>query len=147
MMWMESGDVFAVGNAGYVLAPSNDPKIGILVEVDGIKVWAVVDTGSPYLVCSLELARQIELSGMDQLGTIELRTHVGTIGGRLYRLPVSFIASEGVSVQIEATVVVPNLDQTVWQNARTFLGFRDCLDRLRIAIDPSEEKFYFGPHP
>jgi hypothetical protein len=147
MLWLESGDVFAVGSAGYSLAPSSDPKIGIRVEVDGIKVWAVVDTGSPYLVCSLELARQIEVSAMDQLGTIELRTHVGSIRGSLYRLPLRFIASEGVSVEIETTVVVPDLDQTLWQNARTFLGFRDCLARLRFAIDPSEEKFYFGPHP
>jgi len=28
----------------------------------------------------------------------------------------------------------------------TFLGYRDCRDRLRFAIDPSE-RFYFGPHP
>ena len=147
MLWLESGGIFAVGNAGYSVAPAGDPKVRLRVEVDGIKVWAVVDTGSPYLVCSLEPARQIHLSGTGQLGTTELRTHVGTIRGDLYRLPVRFIATEGISVEIEATAVVPDLHQAVWHNAPTFLGFRDCQDRLRFAIDPSEEKFYFGPHP
>ena len=59
MLWLESGGIFAVGNAGYSLFPSDDPKLGVRVEIDGIEVWAVVDTGSPFLICSLELAAQI----------------------------------------------------------------------------------------
>ncbi len=84
---------------------------------------------------------------MDKIGTVELRSHSGKIRGDLYRLPLKFLAAEGESVELEATAFVPNFDQSIWQNAPTFLGFRDCLDRLRFAIDPSEEKFYFGPHP
>ncbi len=147
MLWLESGGIFAVGNARYSLFPPDDPKLGLWVEIDEVLVLAVVDTGSPYLVCSLELAAQMNVSGMDKIGTAALWAHSGKIRGDLYRLPVKFLAAEGTSVEIVATAVVPHPNQSAWHNAPTFLGFRDCLERLRFAIDPSEEKFYFGPHP
>jgi hypothetical protein len=73
-------------------------------------------------------------------------TNRGTLSGDLYRLPLRLIASEGNAIEIQATAIVPDLNQDHWRDAPTFLGFRDCLDRLRFAIDPSEEKFYFGAY-
>jgi gag-polyprotein putative aspartyl protease len=147
MLWLESGGVFASGKADFSFSPPDNPKLWVRVEVDGIPTLAVVDTGAPYLVCSLELAAQLKVSDMERLGSAEIRTHSGTIRGGLYRLSLKFIATEGDSVQVEATGVVPDLDQSHWRASPVFLGFQSCLDRLRFAVDPSEEKFYFGPCP
>jgi hypothetical protein len=130
MLWLESGAIFAVGKADYSLSPPEDPKLNVGVEVDGIHTLVVLDTAAPFLLCSLWLATQLDVSKFD-----------------LYRLPLRLIASEGNAIEIQATAIVPDLNQDHWRDAPTFLGFRDCLDRLRFAIDPSEEKFYFGPYP
>ncbi len=62
MPWLESGSLFAVGFTHYSLFPPNDLKLSVWVAIDGALVLAVVDTGSPYLVCSLELAAQMNIS-------------------------------------------------------------------------------------
>jgi hypothetical protein len=147
MLWLESGAIFAVGKADYSLSPPEDPKLNVGVEVDGIHTLVVLDTAAPFLLCSLWLATQLDVSKFDRIGSTRIVTNRGTLSGDLYRLPLRLIASEGNAIEIQATAIVPDLNQDHWRDAPTFLGFRDCLDRLRFAIDPSEEKFYFGPYP
>ena len=145
MLWLESGEVFAVGRVAYSLFPPGDSRLIVPIEIAGIEAFAIVDTGAPYLVCNLELAERIGVSGFDNIGSAQLRTHRGQISGGLHRLPLKLIADEGVSVEIDATALVPDPDQLSWRYAPVFLGFVGCLERVRFAVDPREEKFYFGP--
>ena len=145
MLWLESGGIFAVGAARYAFFPPENPKLTLRVEIGDIVSLAVVDTAAPYLVCSLELSGQIDITRAAKLGSTEIRTHRGILRGSLYRLSLRFIATEGNSTEIEATAVLPDPDQSHWRDAPTFIGFLGCLERLRFAIDPPEEKFYFGP--
>ncbi len=147
MLTLDSGGQFASGVTDYVLEPVEDPRLTLSVEIDGIQTSAVVDTGAPYLVRSLKLATQINLSNYGRLGSKALGTRFGTIRGGMYRLPVRLIATDGGDLEIEATAVVPDSDQGHWSDAPTFLGFVGCLERLRFAVDPANQKFYFGPCP
>jgi hypothetical protein len=100
----------------------------------------VLDTGAPYFICSPEVAAQINLS--DTIGPKTLDTRLGKVRGILYRGTVSFPAEEGDSIDIDATVFVP--DSEVWRKQPSFLGLSDCLDRLRFAVYASTQSFYFG---
>jgi len=71
--------------------------------------------------------------------TTRISTRLGTIGGQLLRLPLTFIADEGRSLDLDATFFVSR----EWRGA-TFLGYVGLLDRLRIALDSPSNLFYFG---
>ena len=47
---------------------------------------------------------------------------------------------------VDATVFVPDLkpDQA-WGDLPSFIGLSGCLERMRFAVDPATEMFYFGP--
>lgn len=45
----------------------------------------------------------------------------------------------------DVTAFVPHLTPGENWPFPTFLGWHCCLERIRFAIDPAEEKFYFGP--
>jgi hypothetical protein len=60
----------------------------------------------------------------------------------LYRAAVLLIATQGESAELEVTAFVP--DDETWNDEPLFLGFFNCLDRVRFAIDPVAERFYFG---
>jgi len=61
------------------------------------------------------------------------------VEGRLERTAVSILADEGDSLDIEATAFV----SPDWKDV-TFLGYSGLLERIRFAIDPRENLFYFG---
>jgi hypothetical protein len=147
MLRSRDGAEFASGYSKYSFVPPQDPKLNVRIEVDVIQTLAVSDTAAPFLVCNLWLASQLDFSKFDRIGSTRIGTNRGPLIGDLDRLPLRLLASEGSAVEIQATAVIPGFDQDHWRDAPTFLRFRDCLERLRFAIDPSEEKFYFGPHP
>jgi hypothetical protein len=52
-------------------------------------------------------------------------------------------ADEGDSIDVEITAFVPVSEE--WPaNLPSFVGLTGCMDRMRIAIDPGTELFYFG---
>jgi hypothetical protein len=116
--------------------------IRIPIAVEGFGVEAIVDTGAPYLICEPELAEQIDFSRFSEEGSAQLRTHLGTIRGKLYRVELRLLAEEGGPIALQVTAYVPERDR--WGNNPTFLGFQGCLERFRFAVDPSSEQFYFG---
>jgi hypothetical protein len=111
MLRFESGANFASGVTKYSFEPAADPKLNVQVEIDGIQTLAVVDTAAPYLVCSLWLATQLDLSSADKIGSKQIDTYRGTLRGGLYRLALQVLASEGNGIEIQATAMVPNPDQ------------------------------------
>ncbi len=59
--------------------------------------------------------------------------------GALYRLPVRIHADEGESLEVEATVFL----SPDWPGPN-FVGYQGLLQRIRFAVDPETNLFYFG---
>lgn len=116
-------------------------KLLIPVEIEGIRATALVDTGAPYLVCAPEVAEQIAFSG--ELERTSLSTRLGKVTGPLRRGRVRLIAANGgEGIEFEATIFVPENEE--WRDKPSFLGFYCCLERIRFAVDPHKDMFYFA---
>ena len=88
----------------------------------------------------------LDLELAQALGVLELHgeparihTRYGYVEGRLERIPLILVADEGSSLDLETTFLVSR----DWPG-KTFLGYTGFLDRLRIALDPPVNDFYFG---
>jgi hypothetical protein len=104
----------------------------------------VIDTGGAFLVIDPELAAIV---GADRDTAIaEERIHIrGFIRrGTIHRLPVTLVATAGVSLTFEATAFVPELEHGETWPLPSYLGWQGCLDRIRFAVDPADEVVYFG---
>ena len=102
-------------------------------------ILAQLDTGAAWSVLDTEIAEDLGL--FDELGEhIELSTRVGTMEGILVRTPFTLVADEGSSLRIGATDFISR----DWGQG-TFLGYGGLLERIRFAIDPGENDFFFGP--
>ncbi|GAB4431459.1 MAG: hypothetical protein Fur0044_29050 [Anaerolineae bacterium] len=59
-------------------------------------------------------------------------------------MSLSLQAETGDGVEVEATVFVPTLaPNDTWPHPN-FIGLDGFLTRIRFAIDPTENTFYFG---
>jgi len=76
---------------------------------------------------------------LDAVSDTHLLTRFGRLTGNLLRFRTFLVASEGESVEIEATWFVC----TDWPGPMV-LGWRGCLERIRFGFDPGEEIFYFA---
>lgn len=135
-------EVFASGRAKYLDqatdAPEPTAKIFVKVNLLGIPVLAQFDTGAAYSMLDREVAEVLGLlDGEGESTTIH--TRLGPVTGRLERVPVLLEADEGISLDIEATFLVSR----DW-SGKTFLGYTGLLDRIRVALDPPVNFFYFG---
>lgn len=104
-------------------------------------VLAVLDTGADWSVLNTETAEELGLFGIEG-ESISLSTRYGTIAGYLVPAPVTLIADDGDSLRIDATVFI----SAEWpKDAGTFLGYSGFLERIRFAVDPQKNDFFFGP--
>ena len=115
-------------------------KVFVKVELGGLDTtWlAQVDTGAAYSVLEAGAARALGLFGV-QGYSMRLSTRSGDLRGQLIRIPLTLIADEGESLDLEATFFVSQ----DWHGG-TFLGYTGLLDKLRIALDSPANQFYFG---
>ncbi len=121
-------------------APEATAKIFVQVEFSGIGIplLAQLDTGAAYSTLETELAEALNvLDGDGQAATLD--TRLGKVNGRLERVPITLLADEGQSLEIEASFFVSRQ----W-SGKTFLGYTGLLDQIRIALDPPSNLFYFG---
>lgn len=136
------GSSFATGSAAFVDTDQADvsPKIYVRVRPADLPapVLAQLDTGAAWSVLHAEIARRI--GALDTDGeSLTLSTRTGNVRGKLVRAPMSLIADAGESLALEATFFV----SSDWTHG-TFLGYAGLLERIRFAIDPSRNLFYFG---
>lgn len=139
------GAQFATGRTRFLDEDSSayegTAKIFIKIEPSnlGFTVLAQLDTGCPWSILKPDIAEIMNL--MDQEGQHEkLNTRFGTVDGQLKRTQITILADDGESIVVETTVFVP----TEW-SAGNFLGYGGLLERLRFAVDPQQNFFYFGP--
>lgn len=118
----------------------DEPKIYAQVVPGDWKtpVLAQLDTGAAWSVLDSEIAEELGL--FDERGEqAKLSTRLGLMNGTLVRVPFTLIAEEGESLRLDATVFVSR----EWREG-TFLGYGGLLERIRFAIDPSANNFFFG---
>lgn len=152
LLHFENGDSFATGATIYEYRPVTErettPRIVISVKIGDVTTLAFVDTGGVYAICSPEIANDLNLDPMGGEPADPISWRGMSLRGLLYRIPLTIIAEEGASLQIEPTFFVPELqpNQTWDEDFPCVLGMYLCLERLRFAVDPASENptFYFG---
>ena len=145
LLRFQDGRPFAQGACNYLYRPvpreETTPRIIVQVQVEGIETQAIVDIGGVYLVCEPQIAGLLKLKPADALRTDKLTIRGFTYSGHIHRVSLTLLAQEGQSIRLEATAFVPHFPQ--W-NLPSFMGLSGCLERLRFAVDPDTDTFYFG---
>lgn len=143
-----TGAEFSLGSCEYTSRPATGgeqlTRLFIPIEIENVRTDAVVDTGGAYLILNPELAAELEIDSNDALGVEKINIRGEVRSGSLHRLQVVFAASEGVGLPVEVTVFVPALFPGESWALPSFVGWHGCLERLRFALAPAEERFYFG---
>jgi hypothetical protein len=123
-------------------------RINVPARFDSILTNAVVDTGAPWCILSPDEALELGISSADGdewVSEFWLRGY--RVSGRLHRLPVTLEATAGNSITVDATVFVPELGPEQEWYVPNFLGLSGFLERIRFAVDPVNNLFYFGAIP
>jgi hypothetical protein len=147
-LFLENGSPFSTGATPYIDAHPRDDepslRLVITVEIGGTTTDAIVDTGGVYCICDPDLLALVDMPEEEALDSVNLLIRGVTRPGALYRLPLTLIAEEGKHLTIETTAFVPQLQPDESWNLPTFLGLQGCLERLRFAVDPVTNTFFFG---
>ena len=138
-----NGEVFAVGCARFfdsLDGPEPTAKIYVRVLPGDIElpILAQVDTGAAWSILERDIAEELDL--FDKGGhLVTLSTQRGTVSGRLVRAPIALLADEGDSLRVDATLFVSQ----DWEHGN-YIGYCGFLERIRFAVDPQTNDFYFG---
>ncbi|MEI6330530.1 MAG: hypothetical protein WCP16_14930 [Pseudanabaena sp. ELA645] len=148
LLQFKDGNSFASGALTYTYRPINSQettnRIIIPIEIgNGIKIEAVLDTGAPYVILDPNLAPLAGFTPELVLSEESMLIRGVKLSGKIARLGFSLRADEGDDMDIEATGFVPD-SADLWNNFPSFLGQAGFLERIRFAIDPTQDKFYFG---
>lgn len=98
---------------------------------------ALLDTAAHWCVLTPELAE--ELGYLVAAGSVRLSSRFGDFRGELVRIPLTLLEDTGDPLIIEATWFVCE----DWPGPLV-IGWKGGLERLRFALDPREDAFYFG---
>lgn len=141
------GAPFSVGRAVFhddlpTSWQSSSARVYVKIAVDGIgqPLLALLDTGADYSVLEREIAEEAGLTEAEGRA-ITIKHREGTTPGRLVRANVTVLADEGVGLNVDATVFIPD---DGWPAGRNFIGYSGFLERIRIALDPQSNDIYFG---
>jgi len=144
MLLLLGGERFSTGRAQFFDdAPGvaeGTARIYVKVEPEGLggSILALVDTGAPWSILATDVAREVGL--LTEMGEPEtILTPLGRMRGRLQNTTLTILADEGQSLEVQATVFV----SPDWP-AGNFLGYAGLLERIRFAVDPQRNDFYFG---
>jgi len=56
---------------------------------------------------------------------------------------MKLLADVGQHLELQATVFVPDAEE-LWGDFPSFIGLSGFLERIRFAVDPLTDTFYFG---
>lgn len=144
MLHRQDGAVFTTGRSLYSdRAPGSEPTAKIFVKI-GIEalpgpIVAQLDTGAAWSMLDAEVAEAMDLLGGGG-EPAPISTRLGRVVGRLERTDLEILADDGDSLTVQATVWV----SPEWHGGN-FLGYAGLLQNIRLAVDPSDNSFYFGP--
>lgn len=124
-----------------------DPTARIVVDVlvSGELSSFIVDTGAPWCVLNPKIAQPLIDAGQAEEmhpGAYIIRGH--KYDGMFFRLDLTLQDEVGNGIVIDTTLFVPTLQHDEEWMHPNFLGLVGFLDRIRFAVDPPENAFYFG---
>lgn len=135
---------FATGACTFIdTAPGTlyEARIFVPVRLAGldVDVTAMVDTAAPWCVLEGAIANLYADREASLVPRQRLSSRLGDHTGDLHRSPITLLADEGDSLTVEATIFVcPD-----WPGPNV-IGYNGLLERIRFAVDPSLNTFYFG---
>jgi hypothetical protein len=145
---LEDGSVFAQGACTYRYDPATEygctPCIIVPVRIEEMNTEAVVDTGGLYLICNPELRDLVNPDPANSLGTGQVKVQGVTISGTIHRLSLTLQAITGESLSLEVTALMPDPQSPLLWDLPAYMGMFGCLERMRFAVDPNTDIFYFG---
>jgi hypothetical protein len=130
------------GRAGYAADSVEGPyqlSVGVECLVGEFAINALLDTGSQWCVLPAKIALALDEATASHEPVERLSTRLGTFAGRLVRLPLAFVAEDGETMDVDATWFV----SADWPGPAV-IGWKGCLERIRFALDPTLEQFYFA---
>jgi hypothetical protein len=152
MLQFSTGQAFSTGAITYTYRPVTEqetsPRIFLQVSIEGINTAAFLDTGAPFVVCKPEIAEAlgIDPASGEPFENFNLRNSY--LNGHLHRMNVTLLAEQGDPLTVDATVFVPDpMSNQNWGNFPAILGMGGLLERIRFAVDPSQDQFFFGALP
>jgi hypothetical protein len=140
---------FATGVTYYEDLYSDEAQVArmvlpVFIE-DYLVVPAIVDTGAPWCVIDPDTVREVGTSDIEYQPDQLLMVRGRQYKGKLIGMQISLESEQGESVDVDATVFVPLLlPGETWPHPN-FIGLDGFLNRIRFAVDPEENAFYFGP--
>lgn len=121
------------------------PRIVLSVRVAAMPIYAIVDTGAPWCVLDPDLMHPLIACGQaEMLYNVDYIVRGHKYHGQLVRVAIDFEGEHGFYMRMESTAFVATLDENPPWYHPNFIGLSGCLDRMRFAIDPDENGFYFG---
>ena len=110
-----------------------------LLEPGRVRVYALLDTASEWCLLPATIAVKLGYELEPAPGVPPLHTRFGLLFGQLERIPLVFPADEGTDLEITATFFLCE----DWLGPAV-IGWRGCLERMRFALNPTEEIFHFA---
>lgn len=136
---------FLTGAIQFIDSFKNEARIVLPLNVDGVFIEAIVDTGAPFSILTPDIASELDIDISSGLKTPPLSTKFGEIDGFLHTLAVRIDnqVEGGYGIDLEVSFLVP-LPEQGWPSDYNFVGLNSFLLAIRFAIDPVENLFYFG---
>lgn len=121
-------------------------RLVLPVMFGDISVEAVLDTGTPWVICAPQVAQAVGLSDLTAMDRIRLLIRGTWVQGTLQSMEMTIPAYLGEPLIIEVIAFVPETEYAeTWGTLPSFLGLTGCLERFRFAVDPATDTFFFGP--
>jgi hypothetical protein len=99
----------------------------------------LLDTAAEWCVLPAKLARDWGCAEPAHQPEASLLTRFGRTNGHLSRLSIVFPALQGADLTVDATCFISDS----WPGPMV-IGWKGCLERMRFALDPGDESFYFA---
>jgi len=141
---------FAIGSTSYAdRYPGDEHNARIVLTATlggGYAISMIVDTGAPWCGLDPELAEAWEstFQVVYKPGR-KLNVRGDPYEGQLVRAVIVLQATSGEDLAVEATIFIPELAPGQEWPYPNFLGLDGFLNRIRFAVDATENTFYFGP--
>lgn len=140
---------FAQGVVGYFDSDPSQPHSRIMIPASFgnlAKSLTVLDTGSPSCILNPVYADQLDVDYRaigEPYGNYMVRG-VRYDGWLCSGIALSIEADRGADLEAPATVFIPELDPSQRWGLPNFIGLTGFLERIRFAVDPFRNLFYFG---
>jgi hypothetical protein len=109
-----------------------------------VTTQAIVDTGAPWCIFAPDMVQDNTQIAYAPGVTLSVRGI--SYPGKLVRMKIGLMAElGGDDLNVEATVFIPTLPPGVAWSHPNFIGLDGFLNRVRFAVDPSDNVFYFAP--